>query len=98
MLDGKSIRETNLYKDMHERYVYNLKEKVLDPFLENENFRRAIKDYDTEAFKSYDKRIRGDVTFLINNLSQKYGYTKQGSKEVCIYVIDNDLAKNFVTP
>jgi len=98
MLDGKSIRETNLYKDMHERYVYNLKEKVLDPFLENENFRRAIKDYDTEAFKSYDKRIRGDVSFLINNLSQKYGYTKQGSKEVCIYVIDNDLAKNFVTP
>jgi hypothetical protein len=98
MLDGKSIRETDLYKDMHERYVYNLKEKVLDPFLENENFRRAIKDYDTEAFKSYDKRIRGDVTFLINNLSQKYGYTKQGSKEVCIYVIDNDLAKNFMTP
>ena len=98
MLDGKSIVETNLYKDMHERYVYNLKEKVLDPFLENENFRRAIKDYDTEAFKAYDKRIRGDVTFLMNNLCGKYRYTKQGSKEVCIYVIDNDLAKNFVTP
>lgn len=98
MLDGKPIVETNLYKDMHERYVYNLKEKVLDPFLENENFRRAIKDYDTEAFKAYDKRIRGDVTFLMNNLCGKYGYTKQGSKEICIYVIDNDLAKNFVTP
>ncbi len=98
MLDGKSIVETNLYKDMHERYVYNLKEKVLDPFLENENFRRAIKDYDTEAFKAYDKRIRGDVTFLMNNLCGKYRYTKQGSKEICIYVIDNDLAKNFVTP
>jgi predicted Ser/Thr protein kinase len=98
MLDGKSIVETNLYKEMHERYVYNLKEKVLDPFLENENFRRAIKDYGTEAFKAYDKRIRGDVTFLMNNLCGKYSYTKQGSKEVCIYVIDNDLAKNFVTP
>jgi len=98
MLDGLSIVETNLYKDMHGRYVYNLKEKVLDPFLENENFRRAIKDYDTEAFKAYDKRIRGDVTFLMNNLCGKYGYTKQGSKEICIYVIDNDLAKKFVTP
>jgi len=98
MLDGKPIVETNLYNDMHERYVYNLKEKVLDPFLENENFRRAIKDYDTEAFKAYDKRIRGDVTFLMNNLCGKYRYTKQGSKEICIYVIDNDLAKNFVTP
>ena len=98
MLEGKSIVEASLYKDMHERYVYNLKEKVLDPFLDNENFRRAIKDYDTEAFKAYDKRIRGDVTFLMNNLCGKYGYTKQGSKEICIYVIDNDLAKNFVTP
>jgi len=98
MLDGKPITETNLYKDMHERYVYNLKEKVLDPFLENENFRRAIKDYETEAFKTYDKRIRADVAFMMNNLCDKYRYTKKGSKEVCIYVIDNDLAKNFVNP
>jgi hypothetical protein len=98
MLDGRPITGTNLYKDMHERYVHNLKEKVLDPFLENENFRRAIKDYETEAFKAYDKRIRADVTFMMNNLCDKYGYTKKGSKEVCIYVIDNDLAKNFVNP
>ena len=98
MLDGKPITETNLYKDMHERYVHNLKEKVLDPFLENENFRRAIKDYETEAFKTYDKRIRADVTFMMNNLCDKYRYTKKGSKEVCIYVIDNNLAKNFVNP
>jgi predicted Ser/Thr protein kinase len=98
MLDGKQITETNLYQDMHERYVHHLKEKVLDPFLKNENFRRAIKDYDTDDFKTYDKRIRADVTFMMNNLCDKYNYTKRGSKEVCIYVIDNDLAKNFVIP
>jgi hypothetical protein len=80
---------------MHDRYVHNLKEKVLDPFLENENFRRAIKDYDKEDFKTYDKRIRDDVTYLISNLCEKCRYTEQGAKEICIYVIDNDLAKKF---
>jgi hypothetical protein len=27
-----------------------------------------------------------------------YGYTQQGAKEVCIYVIDNDLARKFASP
>ncbi len=95
MVEGKKITETKLYQDLHERYVYNLKEKVLEPFLKNENFRRAIKDYDTEPFKTYDKRIREDITFLVRNLMEKYGYTEKGAREVCIYVIDNDLAKVF---
>ncbi|UCD77168.1 MAG: serine protein kinase PrkA [Desulfobacterales bacterium] len=98
MVDGLPITETKIYKAMHDRYVYNLKEKVLDPFLENENFRRAIKDYNQEDFKTYDKRIRDDVSYLINNLCQKSGYLEQGAKEVCIYVIDNDLAKKFANP
>ena len=83
---------------MRERYVYNLKEKVLDPFIENENFRQAIKDYGEEAFRTHDKKIKNDVTYLMNNLCDKYKYTSQGAKEVCIYVIDNDLARQFVNP
>ena len=95
MVESIPIAETKIYQSMHDRYVHNLKEKVLDPFLENENFRRAIKDYDQEDFKAYDKRIRDDVTYLINNLCEKCRYTEQGAKEICIYVIDNDLAKKF---
>ena len=75
--------------------MYNLKEKVLDPFLENENFRRAIKDYNREEFKAYDKKIRTDVKYLIKNLRTKYRYTEKGAQEVCIHVIDSDLAKKF---
>ena len=74
-----------------------LKEKVLEPFLANANFRRALKDFKTDDFKTYDKRIRNDVTFLMNNLRDKYGYTPQGAREVCIYVIDNNLAGKFTT-
>ena len=95
LVDGKKVEETGLFKELYERYVYNLKEKVLDPFLENENFRQAIKDYNEEDFKTYDKRIRDDVAFLINNLCNKYDYTEQGAQEVCMYVMDNNLARRF---
>ncbi len=95
MVEGRDISETKLYEALHERYVYNIKEKVLDPFIENENFRRAIKDYDTEDFRTYGKRIMDDVTFLINNLCTRYNYTKQSAKEVCMYVIDRNLSQKF---
>ncbi len=98
IVEGKSLTATRVYASLHERYVYNLKEKVLDPFLENENFRRAIKDYGAEDYKTYDRKIREDVSYLINKLCKSFRYTEQGAKEVCIYVIDNDLARKFARP
>ena len=95
MLENLPIEETGLYRKLHERFVHNLKEKALDPFLENENFRRAIKDYGSEDFKSYDRRIRSDVTSLIGKLIEKFRYTELGAREVCIYAIDQDLAKRY---
>jgi predicted Ser/Thr protein kinase len=93
--DNLPITKTTLYEQLHDRYEFNLKEKVLEPFLENENFRRAVKDFDDESFKTYDKKIRDDVTFLMKNLRDKYRYSRQGAREICIYVIDNNLAKTF---
>lgn len=95
MLEQKPVTKTEIYLSLHQRYVQNIKEKVLDPFLDNDNFRRGIKDYNTSDFKTYDKRIRVDVKYLIRNLQRKFGYTEQGAKEVCIYVIDNDLTRMF---
>ena len=98
MVEGLSIGQTGVFRDLRERYIYNLKEKVLDPLLENENFRRAIKEFNEDGFKTYDKKIREDVSYLIANLGKKYRYSEQGAKDVCIYVIDNDLAKKFASP
>jgi len=95
MIEGKNITQTRLFESLYERYVYNLKKRVLEPFIENENFRNAIKDFDTEKFKAHDKRIKKDVKFLLDNLVEKFGYTTQGANEACIYVIDNDLANKF---
>jgi predicted DNA binding CopG/RHH family protein len=98
MVEGLPITETSIFGSLHDRYVHNLKEKVLDPFLDNENFRRAIKDYQEEEFKTYDRKIREDVTYLIDNLCRKYRYSERGAREVCMYVIDSDLAKKFASP
>jgi hypothetical protein len=95
MLEGRDVTATALYEEMRERYVFNLKEKVLEPFLENENFRKAIKDIGEERFKTYDRRIREDVTYLMENLEAKFRYSPQGAREMCIYVIDNDLARRY---
>jgi hypothetical protein len=93
--DGLPITDTSLYLHLYEKCTYNLKEKVLEPFLRNENFRRAVKDYNQEDFKTYDKKIQSDVTFMIENLQQKFRYSRQGAKEICIYVVDNNLASRF---
>ncbi len=93
--DGLPITKTTLFLHLYEKCTYNLKEKVLEPFLKNENFRRAVKDYNQEDFKTYDKKIQSDVTFMMENLQKKYRYSRQGAKEICIYVIDNNLAKQF---
>lgn len=93
--DNLDITETSLYLHLHERYIHNLKDKVMGPFQENENFRRAIKEFDQESFKTYDQKIQGDVSFMMENLQKKFGYSRQGAKEICIYVIDNNLAKVF---
>jgi hypothetical protein len=44
MVEGRNPQETALYQSLHDRYVFNLKEKVLEPFLENANFRRASRE------------------------------------------------------
>ncbi|MFH2091095.1 MAG: serine protein kinase PrkA [Pseudomonadota bacterium] len=95
MIEGKNITETRLFESLYDRYVHNLKKRVLEPFVQNENFRNAIKDFDTDKFKAHDKRIKKDVKFLLDNLCKKFGYTTQGANEACIYVIDNDLANKF---
>lgn len=95
--EQKPITETTQFHELKERYLYRIKENVLDPFLKNENFRRGIKDFDQDEFKSYDKRIQAEVTFLMNNLMEKKGYTQAGAQEVCMYVVDKDLASKFAT-
>ena len=91
----REITETELYKELFDSYVKNLKEKALQPFIRNENFREAIKLFGTEEFKIFDARLKDHVRYMIRNLVKKFGYTEQGAKEICLYVIDEKLVEKF---
>ncbi len=95
MVGGKQIEETELYQSLQARYLFHLKERVLEPFLGNANFRRALKDFGTDDFKTYDRKIQHDVRFLIGNLCDRFGYNDSSAREVCLYVIDHNLADEF---
>jgi len=95
MVEGIPVSETKLYRALCERYMSNLMKRVLDPFLGNENFLNAIRNYNEENFKIYDKRIRDDVNYLINNLCSKFRYTESGAQEICLYVVNNNLNNKF---
>jgi hypothetical protein len=95
MVEGRAITATRLFASLHKRYVHSLKEKVLEPFAKNTNFRRALKDFGTEEFRTYDRRIRDDVAYLIANLCDRFGYNESSAREVCLYVLDHDLAEEF---
>lgn len=98
MVEGKHICKTRVYETLLDRYIYNLKEAVLDPFLENKNFRRAIRDYHEKEFKNYDRKIKNDVRYLMKKLQQRCRYTKKGAREICMYVIDKELTSKFARP
>ncbi len=95
MLGEKDLTETELFRALRDRYVFHLKEKVLEPFLKNANFRRALKDLGGDDFKTYDAKIQADVRFLIGNLCDRFGYNEPSAREVCLYVIDHNLAEEF---
>ncbi|PIR70529.1 MAG: serine protein kinase [Candidatus Niyogibacteria bacterium CG10_big_fil_rev_8_21_14_0_10_42_19] len=86
---------SDLYKELQGAYVKNLKEKVLHPFIKNPNFREAIKSFNTPEFKTFDTRLKEYVVVMLNNLVKKFGYTQQGAKEICLYVIEKGLVEKF---
>lgn len=90
-IERLDITETSLYKKILDKYTRSLKKNALTPFVENENFRRALLDYDLDSFSKYDVRLKNSIKHLIKNLNKKYGYTKGGAIQVVIYLIDNKL-------
>ena len=92
---GKKITDTKQYNHLHDRYNQSLKQNVLTPFISNTNFRRAIKDFNSDTFKNYDKRVKNQIKLLIKNLVFKFNYTDIGAKQIALYVIDKDLCKKY---
>lgn len=95
--EGKELKEIDLYHDLVTAYRINLKEKVLQPFVKNENFREAVKSFGMPEFDTFDSRLREHVIHMIHVLTTKFDYTEQGAKEICLYVLDKDLHGKFAS-
>ncbi|HRP01862.1 MAG TPA: serine protein kinase PrkA [Candidatus Kapabacteria bacterium] len=90
-VNNKAMNETKQFKTLFEKYIRNLKEDVLAPYINNDNFRRAILDFGGNSFHTYDERIKRDVTILLSNLQSKYEYSEVGAKQVSLYVLDKKI-------
>lgn len=95
-LENKPITHTKLYRFLFERYTRNLKENALAPYLDNDNFRRAIQSYGTTSFNTFDERLKRDVSMLINNLIVKFNYKSDlAAQQVSLYVLDKGIASKY---
>jgi len=94
-IEKKDIRETELYRELEEKYIHNLKNNALDPFAGNEALRSAIKEFGTADFRAHDKKIKRDTTYLLKSLQRKFGYTQESAQEICIYILDKGLIEEF---
>lgn len=95
MRQENGVRATEIYKELIALYRRNVKEKVLQPFVKNENFRESVKAYGTAEFDTFDSRLREHVVHLVTNLIGRLCYTEQGAKEITLYVLDKDLVEKF---
>jgi predicted Ser/Thr protein kinase len=95
MQEDSDITKTEIYMELYDSYINNLREHIFQPFLQYTAFENAIKEYGTTKFEVYDNRTKEEVNFLIKNLIDKFKYSKEGAKHVCLYIIRNKIAENF---
>lgn len=91
----KEINETKLYNSLFEKYTRNLKENALNTYALNDNFRRALQDYNTPGYNSYDNQTKNTINRMIVNLKNKFSYTPEGARQMSLYVIDKKLNKKY---
>ncbi|MDX1535520.1 MAG: hypothetical protein R3346_02055 [Candidatus Spechtbacterales bacterium] len=91
----QNITDTPLFEELYKNYMRSLKKKVMDPLIQNKNFSEAVRTFGTAEFSAFDKRLKAQITRLITNLQKKFGYSREGAKEICIYILEKELVKKF---
>ncbi len=94
-LKGVKIEDTKQFLKLLDKYTRSIKENALSAYVENDNFRRAIMDFNDSGFKNYPEKLKNDVTRLINNLVKSYNYTQEGAMQVAVYAIDKKIWEKF---
>ncbi len=94
-VEDMHITDTDQFQNLFHQYTKHLKENSLAPYEDNDSFRRSVTDFGTKSFNAYDKRLKRDVTLLINNMIEKFKYNEEGAKRIVLHVLDKKLAKKY---
>ena len=89
------IQKTAQFQNLFDKYTHSLNENALSPYVENESFRRAMKNHGTSSFKTYDNKLKRDIEHVLKNLIEKFNYTAPGAKQISLYVLDKKLPAKF---
>jgi hypothetical protein len=92
---NKKLAETEQFENLFEKYTKSLKENALVPYINNDSFRMAIKDYNTSLFKKYDSRLKKDVKQLLEQLVSRFNYELESAKQISLYALDKNLPARF---
>ncbi|MBF0501746.1 MAG: serine protein kinase PrkA [Candidatus Riflebacteria bacterium] len=94
-VEGRKITETKQYQEMFAQFTRTARESVLEPYVNNNNFRCAVKEFGTSDFEKYDSKLKEKILVLFKNLNEKYSYSTDSARTGIIYVLDNDLVHKF---
>jgi len=89
------ITATGQFQQLFRKYYDSLKQHSLEPYVGNGNFRRALTEYHTDNFNSYDEKLKTDIRFMLKNLQKKFDYTAEGALIVALHVVENNLAEVY---
>jgi predicted Ser/Thr protein kinase len=94
-LQGIEITKTAQYQSLFEKYIRNIKESALANYIDNETFRRAVKEYKSQAFNKHTDKLKSDVNRLIERLVKNCNYTEKGAVQVILYAFDKKIYEKF---
>jgi len=94
-VEDKGLKDTEQFENLFEKYTKSLKENALVPYINNDSFRMAIKDYNTPLFKKYDSRLKKDVKQLLGQLVKQFKYELESAKQISLYALDKNLPAKF---
>ncbi len=95
-LKKMNIKDTQQFNQLFRLYYDSLKRHSLEPYAGNAAFRRALSEYGSDQFASYDTRLKADIKFMLQNLAKKFGYSAEGALIVARHVVDNNLAEVYL--
>lgn len=94
-VDDEKIETTQLYKELYNNYLKNLRENIFEPLVKFTSFENAVKEYGSKKFDVYDDRTKDQVKHLLKNLMGDFNYTIEGAKQVSLYVLKEKIYEKF---